>query len=103
MPSYDISLEAVFVDDSAAVNAAGTAIIESVVPNASAKKVAFTAALNVPINCTYVKGGIVATNNASIGENVDATNAVFVKLSTKGTSKTKNLKYTWTRGGCLCQ
>lgn len=99
MPSYDIDLEAVFVDDAAAVTPSGNAIIESIVPNVAGKKVAFTAVLNVPKNCTYVKGGIVATNKASIGENVDVSNAVFVKLSTKGTSRTKNLKYTWTRGG----
>ena len=98
MPSFDVSLEAVFVEESAALNAVGTAIIESVVPNVAGKKVSFTAALNVPKNCKFVKGGLVATNNASIGESVDASNATYIKLSTKGTVNTKNLKYTWTRG-----
>lgn len=98
MPGYDISLEAVFVADTSAVTNAGTAIIESVTPNKSTGKVSFVSLLNVPKDCTYVKGGLVATSNSSIGANVDASNATYVKLSTKGTSKTKNLKYTWTKG-----
>ncbi len=99
MPSCDVSLEAVFVSDSSTVEAAGTAIIESVTPNKSTGKVTFVSLLNVPKNCTYVSGGLVATNNSSIGANVDASNAAYVKLSTKGTSRTKNLKYTWTKSG----
>ena len=99
MPSCDVSLEAVFVSDSSTVEAAGTAIIESVIPNKSTGKVSFVSLLNVPKNCTYVSGGLVATCNSSIGANVNASNATYVKLSTKGTARTKNLKYTWTKGG----
>lgn len=95
MPSEDVALEAVFT--TTAATPAGTAIIESVKPDRSAKKISFVSVLNVPKNCKMVKGGLVATNKSNIGENVTAENAVYVKLA-KGTANTKNLKYTWTKG-----
>ena len=99
MPSYDIDLEAVFVSASNEVDEVGTAIIESVTPNQTEGKLSFVSVLNVPKNFTYVKGGLVATSDSNIGTNVDASNATYVKLSTKGTARTKNLKYTWTKSG----
>lgn len=99
MPSAAVTLEAVYVDDNVTVEAKGTAMIESVTPNASTGKVSFVSVVNVPTNCTMVKGGLVATSNSTIGENVTADNAAFVKLSTKITSNTKSLKYTWTKSG----
>jgi hypothetical protein len=50
-------------------------------------------------NCKFVKGGLVATSNANIGVKVDATNATCVKLTTKATANSKNVKYTWTKSG----
>ena len=38
-----------------------------------------------------------ATTNSEIGENVDAETAEYVKLSTKATANSKNVKYTWTK------
>ena len=93
MPSENISLTAVFVDGSA--QKVGTAIIESV--KADSGKLSFVSVLNVPTGCKFVKGGLVATSNSSIGENVTASNAMFVKLSTKATASTRNMKYTWTK------
>ncbi len=98
MPSENVRLEAVFVDDTTAVQQVGTAIIESIKPDAANQKVSFVSVLSVPKNCKFVKGGLVATNKSNIGENVTAENADYVKLS-KGTANTKNLKYTWTKGG----
>ena len=95
MPSEDVELVAVFTD--ATVDPVGTAIIESV--NANGSKLSFVSVLNIPKNCKFVKGGLVATNNASIGVNVDANNATYVKLSTKATVNSKNVKYTWTKSG----
>lgn len=97
MPSSSVNLEAVFVDTSQYTNTGGTAAIESVTPNKSTKKISFTAALNVPANCTFVKGGLVATSDHSVGAGVSAYSAEYIKLSTKATAKTKNLKYTWTK------
>ena len=93
MPSEDVTLEAVFTDT--APTQVGTAIIESVTINTD--KLAFVSVLNVPKNCKFVKGGLVATSDSNIGENVDASNAAYVKLTTKATANTKNVKYTWTK------
>ena len=94
MPSEDVTLAAVYEDTA---TPAGTAIIESV--TVASNKVSFVSVLNIPKNCKFVKGGLVATNNASIGVNVDANNATYVKLSTKATVNSKNVKYTWTKSG----
>ena len=95
MPSENVVLKAVYT--ATAATPTGTAIIESV--TASSNKLSFVSALNVPKNCKFVEGGLVATNNASIGESVDANNATYVKLSMKATANTKNFKYTWTKSG----
>ena len=97
MPSADVALEAVYAEDQTQVQEVGTAIIESVKPDISAGKVSFVAVVNVPANCTMVMGGLVATSDASIGENVNDQQYDFLKLSTKTTANTKNLKYTWTK------
>ncbi len=97
MPSYEVELQAVFVSKSTTVEKSGTAIIESVTPNQSTGKISFVSVLNVPADCTFVKGGLVATSKSSIGENVTAANADYVKLSTVANADTKNLKYTWTK------
>ena len=93
MPSEDVTLTAVF--NETAADPAGTAIIESV--KAASNKLSFVSVLNIPKNCKYVKGGLVATTDATIGENVSADSAQFVKLSTKATANSKNVKYTWTK------
>lgn len=93
MPSEDVTLTAVF--NEIAADPAGTAIIESV--KAASNKLSFVSVLNIPKNCKYVKGGLVATTDATIGENVSADSAQFVKLSTKATANSKNVKYTWTK------
>lgn len=97
MPSGNVVLSAVFVDSTETVEKAGTAIIESVTANAGTGRVSFVSVLNVPENCTMVKGGLVATNDSSIGRNVTANNAECVKLSAKTTASTNSLKYTWTK------
>ena len=74
-------------------------MIESVTPNQSMGKISFVSVLNVPTEFTFVKGGLVATSKSSIGENVTAANADYVKLSTVANADTKNLKYTWTKSG----
>ena len=97
MPSQNVNLTAVFVDNSQEVEKVGTAMIESVTPNKSAGRVAFVSVVSVPYNCTMVKGGLVATSDRTIGANVTAKNAQFVKLSYRTTENTKYLKYTWTK------
>ena len=98
MPSSAVNLEAVFVDEEKYIYPGGRAIIESAKSNKTTGKLTFTAALNIPSDCTFVKGGLVATNDHNVGSAVSAYTATYVKLATKGTEKTKSLKYTWTKG-----
>ena len=79
------------------LSAQATGFIESVTANADTKKISFVSVINVPENCTLIKGGLVATKDSAIGAGVNDENAAFVKLSKKATSDTKNLKYTWTK------
>ena len=97
MPSSAVTLEAVYVEDETEVQKVGTAIIESVTPHTSAGKVSFVSVVNVPANGTMVRGGLVATSDASIGKNVNDQQYDFLKISSKTTANTKNLKYTWTK------
>lgn len=97
MPSSNVQLRAMYVDEEVTVEEKATAVIESITTNNSTKKVSFVSVINVPQNCRYVKGGLVATSDSSIGANVNADNAAYVKLSTKANVSTKNLKYTWTK------
>ena len=75
----------------------GTAIIESVTADNENKKLIFVSVCNVPEIYTMVEGGLVATNDILIGENVNIGNALYFKVSDKTTPDTKNLKYTWTK------
>ena len=97
MPSMDVELEAEFVDAATSVEKKGTAFIESVTPKKDTNDIAFVSVVNVPADFTMVKGGLVATSDPDIGENVTEDNAAFVKLSAKITANTTNLKYTWTK------
>ena len=99
MPSEDITLEAVYVGDTEELHKQGIATIESVTPITSTNKVAFVSVVNVPVECTLVTGGLVATSDSTVGGDVTAENADYVKLSTKAGANTKNLKYTWTKSG----
>ena len=94
MPDGDVHLSAVYGN---VQPAQATGFIENVTANADTRKISFVSVINVPENCTLVKGGLVATKNPDIGEAVTDKNAAFVKLSAKATADTKNLKYTWTK------
>ena len=94
MPDGDVHLSAIYGN---VQPAQATGFIENVTANADTRKISFVSVINVPENCTLVKGGLVATKNPDIGEAVTDKNAAFVKLSAKATADTKNLKYTWTK------
>lgn len=99
MPSQAVNLEAVFVNDTTAVQQVGTAIIESVKPDAANQKISFVSVLNVPKNGKFVKGGLVATQDAAVANTENYEAYTYKKLTTKATANTKNIKYTWTKGG----
>ena len=72
----------------------GTAVMESVTPDAEEKKIQFVAMLNVPADCTINKAGIVATSDAAKAENLTAENADYVRT---GTTTKHGYRYTWTK------
>ena len=96
MPDENVVLRAVYQE---VPEAKGVAFIEKVTVNAADQKISFVAVCNVPQEYKMVKGGLVATNDSTIGENVSAEEGqyTFLKISTKTTENTKNLKYTWTK------
>ncbi|MEE5993907.1 MAG: hypothetical protein V3G42_11790, partial [Oscillospiraceae bacterium] len=72
----------------------GTAVMESVTPDAEEKKLQFVAMLSVPADCTINKAGIVATSDATKAENLTADNADYVRT---GTTTKHGYRYTWTK------
>ena len=72
----------------------GTAVMDSVTPDAEAKTLQFVAMLSVPADCTINKAGIVATSNATKAENLTADNADYVRT---GTTTKHGYRYTWTK------
>ncbi|MEE3402995.1 MAG: InlB B-repeat-containing protein, partial [Acutalibacteraceae bacterium] len=96
MPDENVVLRAVYQE---VPEAKGVAFIEKVTVNAADQKISFVAVCNVPQEYKMVKGGLVATNDAAIGADVSAEEGkyTFLKISTKTTENTKNLKYTWTK------
>ena len=77
----------------------GTASIEKIVINRETKQISFTAICSVSAECKMVRGGLVATNDKNIGENVRAEKGYYnyLKIAKNVTEKTKKLKYTWTQ------
>lgn len=98
MPAEEVIFVANYVSSSTTVTPEGTAYIESV-KSPAANKLAFVAICSIPDIDGYewVAGGIVATNKASIGGNVEIGNCDFYKVASVTNSTTRNLKYTWTK------
>ena len=104
VPEKDSTINAVYVDADEEVEKQAATYIESVTPNKDTKKITFVSVANIPNDLTMIKTGIVATNDAAIGENIDVNSAVitdgcsvFVKELAGVTESTKNAKYSWTK------
>ena len=100
----DSTIKAVYVDEDEVVEKQVATYVESVTPNKDTKKITFVSAASIPDELTMVKTGIVATNDAAIGEDIDVNStvitdgcSVFVKELAGVTENTKNAKYTWTK------
>ncbi len=94
MPDEDVELTAVYTHEPAPK---GVAFIEKVTPYTDTGKMSFIAVCNIPEDFTMVKGGLIADLSSDNVSSYDT--ARFKKMSTKATSNTKSLKYTWTVGG----
>ena len=93
----NVIYEAVYVDESVVVDKKGTATIISATKNIDDKKLIFASFLVVPSGYTINKGGVVATDNATIGtdeEQFTAANARFERYSTPSGG---TYRYTWTK------
>ena len=91
----NIELEAVYVEDTDAIERYGNAVIESVTPDKENKKIQFVSLLNVPEGCKILKAGIVATSDETKSANLTDENADFVRYGENLT--VRNYKYTWTK------
>ena len=87
-------IEAVYVEDSEAVEAKATTFIESMYVDNTNDKISFVSMSTVPEGCKIIKAGIVATSDPKVGDNVNASNAEYVR----GNAWSGNAyRYTWTK------
>lgn len=92
--SGNITLTAVYVQESVVVEAKGTTEIIDMSKDTTDKKLVFVSMSTVPEGCTIEMAGIIATNNAGIatGGNLTASNALCVR----GREWSGNaFRYTW--------
>lgn len=94
MPSENVTMKAVYVEDTVVVDVKGTAYIESVKPDLSAQKISFVSICSVPNDCRIISAGLVATSDENKADNLSEDNADYVK---KKATTAKNYKYTWTK------
>lgn len=101
MPSEEVTMTAVYVEEEEQVEKSGTAYIESW-KTVEENKLVFVSIISVPEGCTILKGGLVATNDDMIGEQISAESVtevegkkVFVK--TKVDPPVDTFRYTWTK------
>lgn len=94
----NLSLVAVYVDQSAEVNAIGTTSIIHMEKDPSRNALIFVSLSSVPEGCTIEKAGVLATSNATIGQDAaaftDTANDVLVRTK-PWTGNTYRL--TWTK------
>ena len=98
MPNQDTVLEAVYEDESSAVEANGVSYIESVKVNPDIRRLTFVSIGTVPDGCSIEYSGIVATSDADKAINgtaLTSENADYIRGGGKGY---KSYKYTWTKG-----
>ena len=94
----NVALTAVYVADTAVVEAVGTTVIENMYKDEANKKLIFVSRSSVPAGCTIQKAGVIATDNeqvANSGGGFNDTTARFVRGDAwNGTG----YQYTWAKG-----
>ena len=92
-----MTLEAVYSDVEAEVEKKGTAFIESVTL-VSEGKLAFVSKVSIPEGARILRAGIVASNEADLGENeLTADTAKYVRYNDTTCYDYLSFKYTWTK------
>ena len=95
--SHDMTLEAVYSDVEAEVEKKGTAFIESVTL-VSEGKLAFVSKVSIPEGARILRAGIVASNEADLGENeLTADTAKYVRYNDTTCYDYLSFKFTWTK------
>ena len=91
----NITLEAVYVEDTDDIERYGNALIDSITPDKENNKIQFVSMVNVPEDCTILKAGIVATSDETKAQTLTDENAEYVRYDENLT--VHNFKYTWTK------
>lgn len=96
MPDEDMTLSAVYVDETEEVNKIGTGYIESVKRTAE-NKLSFVSILCVPDDCQMMKAGVVVQSTDDLnGAELTNANARLIKYSDTSSNHYSSFKYTWT-------
>ena len=96
MPSSDMILTAVYVNEEVKPEKVGTGYIESV-RRTDTNKLAFVSILSVPEGCQMLKAGVVVQSADTLnGAELTKENAKLVKFSDTSKNSYSSYKYTWT-------
>ena len=100
MPAKNITLTAVYVDDSVQTSKKATAYIENIT-NSVENKLSFTAVMSIPENAEMVQAGIVACKSTDLINGHDEPTIDYSRFNRYNNTTCKEyttFKYTWTKG-----
>ncbi|MCQ2469056.1 MAG: leucine-rich repeat protein [Ruminococcus sp.] len=95
VPTDDVELEAVYVEDTDDIERYGNAAIESVDIDKENQKMKFVSLLNVPEDCKILKAGVVATADEAKAKDLTIDNSDYTTLY-KTNITAHNYRYTLT-------
>ena len=96
----DTTITAVYVDESETVEKTAIAEISAISYDDVNNKMGVTATIDVPDDCIIVSGGLLATNDLTVGsspDNFTYENALYKKVVNKESSKLTHYEYNWTK------
>lgn len=93
----DIILNAVFVSENTEVIPAGVAAIIDIVRDVENRKISFAAFSNVPDGFTIKNAGVIATADASIGNNAEGFTVDTATYVRGGAESTTSKRFIWTK------
>ena len=101
MPTKDIKLQAVYINESAPSSAKGTAYIENVIIDKDGQKISFVAIMSVPEGATMKRAGIVACKESDFTDSNKVPSMEFARFRRYDETicvGSSTFKYTWTKG-----
>ena len=96
----DTTITAVYVDESETVEKKAIADISSISYDEENNLMNVTATIDVPDDCIIVSGGLLATNDLTVGSSTNSftyENAQYKKVLNKESSNLIHYEYTWTK------